>query len=100
MLLNLKFDPEASKISEKIMFSCANHELHREDITHFKKEKLIQYIQEEDLPESIPCQTLMFLEDHKKAKIIFFNPTFILPEEVTENYFLNKNLIEQCSLNG
>jgi hypothetical protein len=78
MLLNLQFDAEASKISESLMFSCENHELLREDITQLKKEKLVQYIQEEDLPEIIPCQILMFLENPKKARVVFFNPNFIL----------------------
>lgn len=100
MFLNVQFDPEATKISEKLMFSYEHHELLREDITQLKKEKLVQYIQEEDLPKIIPCQVLMFLENPKKARIVFFNPNFTLPKEITENYFLNKDLIEQCNLNG
>jgi len=100
MLLNVQFDPEASKISEKLMFSCENHELSREDITQLKKEKYIQYIQEEDLPEIIVYQVLMFLDNPKKARIVFFNSNFTLPKEVYDNHFLNKNMIEKCELNG
>lgn len=100
MLLNLQFDAEASKISEKLMFSCENHELSREDIAQLKKEKYVQYIQEEDLPEIIHCQMLLFLENPRKARVIFFNPDVVLPKEVYENHFLNKDIIEQCELNG
>ena len=100
MLLNIQFDPEASKISEKLMFSSEKYELTREDIQQLKKEKLIQYVQEENLPESITCQVLMFLDSPKKARIVFFNSNFTLPQEVYDNHFLNKDVIEQCELNG
>lgn len=100
MLLNLQFDPEASRLAQKIIFSCERYELRQEDITQLKKDKLIKYVQEEYLPTTIPCQVLMFLENPNKAQIIFFNPTFILPEAALEDNFLNRDLIEQCSKNG
>ena len=100
MLLNMQFDAEASKISEKLMFSCEKYELRREDITQLKKEKLVKYIQEEDLPEIIPCQILMFLDNPRKARIVLYNTQFTLPKEVLDNHFLNKDLIEQCKVNG
>lgn len=100
MFFNLKFDPESSKISEKLVFICDNHELSREDITELKRDKLIHSIQEEYLPEIITCQILMFIENPKKARIVFFNPEFKLAKEITENYFLNKELIEWSNLNG
>lgn len=100
MLLNLQFDPEASKISNKIIFSCEHYELTREDITELKKDKILKYIQEECFPEKISCQVLLFLESTKEAKIVFFNPDFILPEEILEEPFLNQHLIQQCKKNG
>ena len=100
MLLNLQFDPEASKISNKIIFSCEHYELTREDITELKKDKILKYIQEETFPEKIQCQVLMFLENPRQAQIIFFNPDFILPEEILEEPFLNQHLIQQCKKNG
>lgn len=100
MLLNLQFDPEASKIASKIIFSCEDYELTREDITELKKDKILKYIQEEYFPEKISCQVLLFLESAKEAKIVFFNPDFILPKEILEEPFLNQHLIQQCEKNG
>ncbi|MEI7557302.1 MAG: hypothetical protein WCJ45_00115 [bacterium] len=100
MLLNMQFDQEASKIAGKLIFSCPDYELRQEEITQLKKDKLVRYIQEELLPEKIPCQILMFLEHPTKAKIICFNPNFIMPESIFENYFLNQDIIEQCKKNG
>lgn len=99
MLLNLQFDPEASKLANKLIFSCENYELIREDIAELKKDKIVKYIQEETFPEKVQCQVLMFLENPRQAQIIFFNPDFIMPAEAMENYFLNKDLIEQCQKN-
>ena len=100
MLLNLQFDSEASKLARKIIFSCESYDLKPEDITQLKKEGIVKYIQEEMLPERIPCQILMFREKPTQAQIIFFNPDFILPEKALEDNFLNKDLIEQCRKNG
>ena len=100
MLLNVQFDPEASKIAEKIIFSCGKYELKQEDIIYFKKEKWVKYVQEEYLPESISCQVLMFLENPRQTRIIFFNPDFKLSEKAIEDHFLNRDLIEQCQKNG
>jgi hypothetical protein len=100
MLLNLQFDPEASKIGNKIIFSCENYELTREDIAELKKDKIVKYVQEETFPEKISCQVLMFLENPRQTQIVFFNPDFILPEKILEDHFLNQDLIQQCQKNG
>jgi hypothetical protein len=100
MLLNLQFDPEASRLARKIIFSCESYDLKPEDIAQLKKEKIVKHVQEENLPERIPCQVLMFWENYKEAKIIFFNPDFILPEKALEENFLNQDLIRQCEENG
>ena len=100
MILNLQFDPEASKIANKIIFSCEHFELTREDITFFKKEGIVKHVQEEIFPERIPCQVLMFWEKPTQTQIIFFNPDFVMPLEMMEDNFLNRDLIQQCQKNG
>ncbi len=100
MEINAQFDAESSKISEKIIFSCEHFELTHEDIAQLKKRKLIAYIQEDDLPDSIPCQVLIFIENFNKAKVMLFNPRFDLPPQVFENAFLNKDIIQRCKTNG
>ena len=100
MEINAQFDSESSKISEKIIFSCEHFELHQDDITQLKKKKIISYVVEETLPRIIPCQVLIFIENGNKTRIIFFNPKFILPLEVFDEPFLNKNLIDRCKTNG
>lgn len=100
MLLNLQFDPEASKLARKIIFSCEHFELTREDITILKKEGVLKYVQEEVFPEKIPCQVLMFWEKPTQTQIIFFNPDFIMPPETMEDNFLNRDFIQQCQKNG
>lgn len=100
MQLDAQFDAESSKISEKIIFSCENFELTHSDIAELKKKKLISYVMEETLPRIIPCQVLIFIENPYKARVMFFNPRFVLPLEVFDETFLNKNLIERCKTNG
>ena len=99
MQLNAKFDQESSKMSQKLIFSCEDFELRQEDIAELKKKKLITYVQENDLPEIIPCQVLIFLEYGNKAQITFFNPKFELPEKIFETPWLNKDLIERNKKN-
>jgi hypothetical protein len=100
MEINAQFDAESSKISEKIIFSCEEFELTHSDITELKKKKLVSYIVEETLPRIIPCQVLVFIENPYKARVMFFNPRFVLPLEVFDEPFLNKNLIERSKTNG
>ena len=100
MEINTQFDVEASKIAEKIIFSCEHFELHRDDITELKKEKLVSYIQEETLPPTISCQVVIFFEPINKAKIMLFNPRFTLPQAVLDEPFLNKQLIQRSETNG
>ena len=99
MQLNAQFDSESSKISQKMIFSCEDFELRRENIAELKKKKLIGYVNEDDLPEIIPCQVLIFIEHVNKAQITFFNPKFTLPAEVLDNPFLNKDLIARSQKN-
>jgi hypothetical protein len=100
MEINAVFDTESSKISDKIIFSCEEFDLTRDDITDLKKKKIISYVVEETLPHTIHCQILIFIENSTKAKIMFFNPKFVLPLEVFDEPFLNKNLIDRSQKNG
>ncbi|MEI8091743.1 MAG: hypothetical protein WCG98_06055 [bacterium] len=100
MQLNAVFDHESSKISDKIIFSCDDIELTRKDIAELKEKKLIGYVLEETLPEVIHCQVLIFVEAPLKAKVMLFNNDFILPQEVEDEPFLNKTLIERCLTHG
>ena len=99
MQLNAQFDSESSKMSQKLIFSCEDFELRREDIAQLKKKKLIGYVNEDDLPDVIPCQVLVFIEHLNKAQVTFFNPKFPLPLEVFDDPFLNKDLIERSKKN-
>lgn len=100
MQLNAVFDHESSKISDKIIFSCDDIELTRKDIAELKEKKLISYVLEETLPEVIHCQVLIFVEAPLKVKVMLFNNDFVLPQEVEDEPFLNKNLIERCLTHG
>ncbi len=100
MQLNAVFDHESSKISDKIIFSCDDIELTRKDIAELKEKKLISYVLEETLPEVIHCQVLIFVEAPLKAKVMLFNNDFVLPQEVEDEPFLNKTLIERCLTHG
>ena len=100
MEIRVEFDQESSKISEKIIFSCEGFELHHNDITELKKKKFISYVVEETLPRVIPCQILVFIENSNRARIVFFNQRFVLPLEVFDEPFLNKNLIDRHKTNG
>ena len=100
MEINAIFDAESSKISEKIIFSREEFKLTHDDIADLKKKKLISYIVEETLPRIIPCQVLVFIENSTKARVMFFNPRFVLPLEVFDEPFLNKNIIDRCKTNG
>ena len=100
MQLNATFDVESSKLSDKIIFSCEEIELTHDDIAELKKKKLISYVEESTLPESIPCQILIFLENGNKARVTLFNNDFVLPSMVFDEPFLNKNLIDRCKSNG
>ena len=100
MLLNAHFDQESSLISQKVIFTCEDFELTREDIAELKKKKYISYVEEKTLPEVLPCQVLIFLENASKARVVFFNQDFVLPSEAQEEKFLNKDLLERCATNG
>lgn len=95
MQINCYLDKESSKLSEKLIFSCDKYYLSREDIKSLKNKKILAFVEEETLPEEISCQVLVQFENYNKVKIIFFNYDFIsLPEDVIEEPFLNKDLIE------
>ena len=100
MEIHVEFDAESSKISEKIIFSCEEFELTHDDIADLKRKKLISYVVEETLPRRIPCQVLVFIENSNRARIVFFNQRFVLPLEVFDEPFLNKNLIDRCKTTG
>jgi hypothetical protein len=95
MHLNAKLDQESSRIANKVIFSCET-DLTHQDIIDLKERKLISYVEESTLPESIPCQVLIFIEPPTKAKVVFFNNDFVLPKEAEDEPFLNKMLLERC----
>jgi hypothetical protein len=100
MNLVVKYDPDASSISEKLTFYCDKFELAREDIMRFKDFKYVAFVKGDDLPDRIVCEVLVRLEGFRKAKIMFFNLAFPLPEAVYEEPLLNRNLIEWSKRNG
>ena len=100
MHFTAKYDPQASAISEKITFFCDKYELRREDIADLKKRKLLNFVEEDTLPEVITCDTLIHLESFKKARIMLFNLAFLLPKECLEEPLLNKNLLQWSRKNG
>lgn len=99
MHLNATLDQESSRIANKVIFSCET-DLTHQDIAELKEKKLISYVEESTLPENIPCQVLIFIEQPTKARIIFFNNEFVLPKEAEDEPFLNKMLLERCLDHG
>lgn len=99
MQLKATLDQESSRIANKVIFSCEIDLTHK-DIIDLKEKKLISYVEESTLPESIPCQVLIFIEQPTKAKVMFFNNDFILPKEAEDEPFLNKMLLERCLDHG
>lgn len=97
MEINAKLDSNASKIAQKLIFSCEYIELLHEDIIELKNRKYINYVNENELPEKIPCQVLIFVEG-VKAKFVLFNPSIVL--EFKDESFLNKDIIEWTKENG
>lgn len=100
MHLSTLFDPEASVISDTLTFYCERFELSREDIEELKEKKLVRLVETDGLPETIPCQVLVQCESVFRAKITFFNHTFVLPKAVYNDPFLNKDLIETSERHG
>lgn len=100
MHLLTTFDPSASELAGHLTFFCDRYELTREDIEEFKTKKLVRLVETEHLPPYIPCQVLVQCESVHRAKITFFNPSFILPEVVYEDTLLNKDLIEASERHG
>lgn len=94
------FDPAASELAGCLTFYCERFELSREDIEELKEKKLVRLIETDGLPEIIPCQVLVQCESVFRAKITFFNPSFILPEAVYEDPFMNRGLIEASERHG
>lgn len=100
MHLTTLFDPAASELAGHLTFYSERFELSRADIDELKNKKLVRLVESESLPEAIQCQVLVHCENVTRVKIIFFNPSFILPESVYEDAFLNKDLIEGSERHG
>ncbi len=100
MQLTAHYDTELSKLSEKLAFYCGKYELCSEDLDELKKKKLIKLVEWEGLPKTVPCQVLIYCETVVKAKVIFFNTTFVLPEACYDEPMLNKDLIEWSKKSG
>lgn len=97
MEITAKLDSNASKIAQKLVFSCEYFVLQRDDIVQLKNKKFINFVKEDELPETIPCQVLIFVEG-VKAKFILFNPSVVI--EFKDESFLNKDIIERTKENG
>ena len=100
MHIHTTFDPSASELAGHLTFYCDRYELTREDIADFKAKKLLKFVNEDDLPESIRCQVLVQCESVHRAKLTFFSPTFELPEAVLDDPFLNRDLIASSRSSG
>lgn len=100
MHLSTLFDPSASELAGHITFYSERFELSRADIEELKDKKLVRLVETEGLPETIPCQVLVRCESVTRAKITFFNPSFVLPQAVYDDPFLNKDLIEASERHG
>lgn len=100
MYLSAQYDAHSSRLSEKLTFYSEKYELTHTDWRELREKKLIKLVEWELLSESIPCQVLVYCEGFGKAKIIFFNHTFELPEICFDEPLLNKNLIEWSRENG
>lgn len=100
MHLTTLFDPAASELAGHLTFYCERFELTHADIDELKEKKLVRLVETEGLPETITCQVLVQCETVTRAKIIFFNPSFVLPEAVYDDPFLNKDLIEASERHG
>ncbi|EKD29679.1 MAG: hypothetical protein ACD_78C00320G0018 [uncultured bacterium (gcode 4)] len=100
MHLSTLFDPEASVIADQLTFYCERFELSREDIEELKEKKLVRLVETDGLPKTIPCQVLVQCETVTRAKITFFNHTFVLPQAVYDDPFLNRDLIEASERHG
>lgn len=94
MEINAQYDLRASELSGKLAFYCNRFELNREDMKELRKKKLVKGVDPDSLPKTIPCQVLVYCENYRQAKVVFFNPEFPLPEECYENHLLNQELIE------
>lgn len=99
MFIPAKFDYQASLISEKITFACDDCDLKREDIADFKHRQWLRFVDSATFPMMVPCQVVIYCENFKTAKIVFFNNNFELPESVYQEPILNKTLIEKCEKN-
>lgn len=100
MHLSTLFDPSASELAGHLTFYSERFELSREDIEELKERKLVRLIETEALPEMILCQVLVQCETVTRAKITFFNPSFVLPQAVYDDRFLNRDLIEASERHG
>ena len=100
MHLSTLFDPQASEISGNLTFYSERFELSREDIEELKEKKLVRLVETEYLPKMIPYQVLAQCEGVTRTKITFFNPNFVLPQEVYDDPFLNRDLIEGSDRHG
>lgn len=95
MYINLNYDYDASSMSEKMIFTYDNYELERGDIIKLNQDKILKFVNWENLPEMINCNVILQFESPIKVKFIFYNTTFKMPEKVYLEPILNKNLIER-----
>jgi hypothetical protein len=94
MNLNTIYDADASKISQKLIFYSDKYNLTHEDLTKLEKNKLLNGVSLEFLPEEILCQALIQIENFNNVIISFFNTNLKLPDEIYDEPLDNKNLIE------
>lgn len=100
MYIDLQYDKEASKLSEKPTFFCEEYPFSYRDIIEYKKMGVLKLVEETTLPDEIPCQVIAYIENLKEIKYIFFNPNYTLPSECYEEPLLNRNLLERTETHG
>ena len=100
MFIDLTYDKDASKLVGKPTFFCEEYPLSYKDIIHFKHMGVLKLVEETTLPNEIPCQVIMNIENATHMKYMFFNPDFPLPTECYDEPLLNRNLLERSSTHG
>lgn len=100
MYLDLYYDAEASKLTEKPTFFCEEYPFSYKDIIEFKRMWVLKLVEETTLPDEILCQVIMHIENNRQMKYMFFNNEFSLPAECYDEPLLNRNLLDWSAAHG
>ena len=100
MFIDLAYDKSSSQLAGKLTFYNEEYTLTRKDIVEFKRIWDLKLVDETVLPDEIPCQVIMHVENATHGKYIFFNQEMTLPAECYEEPLLNKQIIERNRIHG